>query len=213
MIVRLSGTVYEVHDGFAVIERDGIGYEVLICGYALGELAACKGRQVTLHTMEYYEGSSVGGNYIPRLVGFLHAEDRTFFERFITVKGMGVRKAIKALAAPIGSVAAAIENSDTRYLANLPGIGKRAADQIVAELKGKMSDFAIGAPEAGEPSVSAGQAWPEQVRDALEVMIALGERRADTERWLERAQQLHPGEHGPDEWIRLAYRIKTGSEG
>jgi len=214
MIVRLSGIVFEVHDGYSIIERDGIGYEILICGYALGELAACKGRQVTLHTMEYLEGSSVtGGNLIPRLIGFLHPEDRAFFQRFITVKGMGVRKALKALTVPLASVARAIENGEAKYLAGLPGIGKRAASQIIAELKGKMTDFAAGAPDTGEDGVPAGQGWPEDLRDALEVMIALGERRADAERWLERARQLHPDPHGPDEWVRLAYRVKTGSEG
>ncbi|MHC4442347.1 MAG: Holliday junction branch migration protein RuvA [Planctomycetota bacterium] len=213
MIVRLSGMVAEVHDGYTIIERDGIGYEVLVCGYALGELAACKGRQTMLYTMEYYEGSSAGGNLIPRLIGFLHPEDRIFFERFITVKGMGARKALKALNTPIGRIAAAIEAADSGYLAGLPGIGKRAAEKIIAELKGKMGDFAIGVPQDADTSVPAGHAWPEQLRDALEVMIALGERRADAERWLERAQQLHPGQHGPDEWVRLAYRVKTGSEG
>jgi len=128
-----------------ILERDGIGYEILVPGYAVGELIACKGQSVTLHTMEYYEGSAAGGNLIPRIVGFLHPEDRAFFERFITVKGIGVRKAIKALAEPVARVAADIEQGNAPSLARLPGIGKRAADQIIAELRGKLAEFAIGA--------------------------------------------------------------------
>ena len=135
MIVRMSGIVAEVHEGLAVLERNGLAYEVMVCGYAVGELTACQGREVTLHTLEYYEGSSAGGNLIPRIVGFLHPEDRAFFSRFITVKGMGVRRAIKALAEPIGRVAAAIEEGDELALSRLPGVGKRVASQIIAELK------------------------------------------------------------------------------
>jgi holliday junction DNA helicase RuvA len=210
MIVRMTGIVSEVRDGSTVIDRDGIGYELLLCGYASGELSACLGQQVTLHTMEYYEASGVGGNLTPRLVGFLHAEDRAFFTRFITVKGMGVRKAVKALTLPVATVAAAIESSDTRLLAQLPGIGKRAADQIVAELRGKVAEFAVSEPDRPAP---AADGWSADQRDALEVMIALGERRADAQRWLERAIQLHPDAAGADEWVRLAYRVRSGTEG
>jgi holliday junction DNA helicase RuvA len=209
MIVHLSGAISEVHEGYAVIDRDGLGYEVLVCGNAVGELTASIGQQITLHTMEYFEGSSMGGNMIPRLVGFLRPEDRAFFNRFITVKGMGVRKAVKALMRPMRTVAAAIEAGDARSLAQLPGIGKRAADQIIAELKGKLAEFAAGEalPEAPSPAT---QEWSGEQRDALEVMVALGERRQDAQRWLERALQLQPTTAGVDEWIRVAYRVRSG---
>lgn len=208
MIVRMTGVVSEVRDGYAVIDRDGIGYEVLICGYATAELAACQGQNRTLHMMEYFEGSTASGNLIPRLIGFLHPEDRAFFEKFITVKGIGVRKALKALSQPVAAVALAIESSDARALARLPGIGKRAADQIIAELKGKVTEFAASAVDIEAPPAPV-EGWDPQQRDALEVMVALGERRPDAQRWLARAAQLHPGSHPPDEWIHLAYRVRS----
>ena len=212
MIVRMTGIVSEVHTDHAVIDREGVGYEVLVCGYAVGELTACVGREVTLHTLEYYEGSSMGGNLIPRLVGFLHPQDRTFFEKFITVKGMGVRKAIKALAEPVGRVAVAVEAGDEKALSRLPGIGKRVAAQVIAELKGKLTDFALDAGEKGEAPVEAGEGWGPDMHDALEVLCALGERRPDAQRWIERARQLHPDAKGSDEWVRLAYRIRSTRE-
>ena len=64
MIVRITGTLAELRDESVIIDRNGIAYEVLVCGYARGELAAHQGRQVTLHTMEYYEAGTVGGNRI-----------------------------------------------------------------------------------------------------------------------------------------------------
>jgi Holliday junction DNA helicase RuvA len=212
MIVRLTGIVGEVHPNHAVIERNGIGYEVLVCGYALGELTACLSQEITLHTLEYFEGSAVGGNLIPRLVGFLHPEDRAFFEEFITVKGMGVRKAIKALVEPIGRIAAAIEAGDEKTLGRLPGVGKRVASQIIAELKGKVSTFALTGAEKPETPAEAGEPWTAGMRDALEVLCALGERRPDAQRWLERARQLHPETTGSDEWVRQAYRVRSTSE-
>ncbi len=210
MIARMTGIVADVGVGTMILERDGIGYEILVPGYAVGELIACKGQAVTLHTMEYYEGSAAGGNLIPRIVGFLHPEDRAFFERFITVKGIGVRKAIKALAEPVAKVAADIEQGNAPSLARLPGIGKRAADQIIAELRGKLAEFAIGAASReGVPE----HRWTAEQRDALEVLVALGERRVEAERWLARAAQLHPETRPADEWIAAAYRVKTGAEG
>lgn len=210
MIARLTGILAEVCETHTIVDHDGIGYEVLVCGYAMAELLSRRGERVTFHTLQYFEGSSAGGNMIPRLVGFLHAEDRAFFERFITVKGIGVRKALKALTIPTARMAAAIEAGDAKSLSRLPGIGARAADQIVAELKGKVADFALGAASAdgtGTPTVT----WSEAQKDAIEVMVALGERRVDAERWLERAGQLAPETASADEWVKLAYRVRTGA--
>ena len=208
MIVRLTGTVAEVREDRVVIDRDGIGYEVLVSGNALGGLTEQLGRQTTLHTLQYFESSGSGGNLTPRLIGFCHGEDRAFFEKFITVKNIGTRKALKALVEPVGRIAAAIESSDAKALARLPGLGRRAADQIIAELKGRVADFALGQPDTPEPAATDG--WADTQRDALEVMIALGERRADGQHWLQRAIERHPGDRGADEWLRLAYRVKTG---
>lgn len=206
MIARLTGSLLEVSDTCVVVETQGIGYEVLICGYAVAELVGKRGERLTLHTMQYFEGSTAGGNMVPRLVGFLHAEERSFFERFITVKGIGVRKALKAMVMPMGRIAAAIESGDAKSLSKLPGIGARAADQIVAELRGKLGAFAL----AGVGEVKAEVAWSNAQKDAIEVMVALGERRPDAERWLERAAQLYPDTATADDWVRMAYRIRTG---
>lgn len=213
MIVRMSGRIDEVGESAVVLDRGGVGYQVMVPVYALEELAGTQGQDATLHTLEYLEGSAAGGNMIPRLVGFPRVEDRAFFERFITVKGMGARKALKALKLPVATVAAAIESGDTRLLATLPGIGKRAAEQIIAELKGKVASFVLegSGGELAEEGLSAESLSAEQ-RDALEVIVALGERRADAQRWLERAMQLQPDTRGADEWVRIVYRVRSGAE-
>ncbi len=57
MIVRLSGTLIEVAEESVVLEREGVAREVLVPHFAVGELAACRGQVVTLHTIEFYEGN------------------------------------------------------------------------------------------------------------------------------------------------------------
>ncbi|MFQ5489602.1 MAG: Holliday junction branch migration protein RuvA [Phycisphaerae bacterium] len=207
MLVRITGTVAEVETDAAVLERDGLAREVLIPGYALGELTACRGRRVTLHTLEFLEGNQASGHLTPRLLGFPRAQDREFFRRFVSVKGIGPRKALKALSEPVVRVARWIEQGDRKSLATLPGIGKRAAELIVAELKGKLEAWALGGAEPAPESN-----WTEAQHDAIEIMVAWGDNRADAQRWLARAAQTHPDVDSTDEWVRSAYKIKTGSE-
>lgn len=210
MIVRLRGTLIEVSEGSVVIERDGVAREVLVPQFAVTELAAHRGQVVTLQTTEFFEGNQASGHLVPRMLGFLHPEDRDFFARFVNVKGIGPRKALKALSEPVRRIATWIESGDAKALSRLSGIGSRTAELIVASLRGKMDDLALGGHEAGE---SKGAELPQAQRDALEILVAWGDTRNDAHRWLERAAQLHPDTQSPDEWVRSAYRVKTGVDG
>ena len=198
----------EVDTDAVLIEREGLGREVLISHYALGELTACAGREVTLHTLEFYEGNQASGHLTPRLLGFPRVQDREFFKKFIGVKGIGPRKALKALAEPVVRIASWIEQGDKKALARLPGIGKRAAELIVAELKGKMDAWIVGVPVEG----AAHADWTDAQRDALEILVAWGDSRNEAERWLARAVQAQPDIEAADEWVRAAYKVKTGME-
>lgn len=209
MIVRIRGILTDIADESIVLERDGVGHEILTPAYALAELAAARGSQVTLHTLEYLEGNAAGGNMTPRVVGFLHAEDRAFFRHFLTVKGVGVRKALRALAAPVAQIASNIENADSAALAELPGIGRRMAEQIVAELRGKVTAHAFA--KASPPVATRGAMTSEQ-RDAVEILVAWGDTRHDAERWMARAAQLYNDVISAEGWVKAAYRVKGGGE-
>lgn len=213
MIVRLTGQLIEVREDHVVIERDGLAREVLVPRYALGELAASRGREMTLHTLEYLEGNQASGNLVPRLVGFIRPEDKRFFTRFLSVKGIGIRKGLKALAEPVARIAAWVRDGDSKSLAALPGIGSRAAQMMVAELRGKIDEFITGDVSPAGTPMSIGSGLTREQRLALEVLIAWGDAAAEAERWLQRAAQLHPDITSPDDWVRAAYRIKTGAEG
>jgi len=209
MIVGIRGLLREVTSEAAIVEREGLAYEVHVPGYALSELSAIRGEPIAFHTLEYLEGSAGGGNMTPRMIGFLHAEDRLFFKTFLTVKGMGVRKGLRALAAPVARIASAIESGDAVALAKLPGIGRRMAEQIIAQLKGKVVDHAFADEDV--PAATR-QAFTNDQRDAIEIIVAWGDARHDAQRWVARAAQLHAKLEGPEDLVRAAYRIKGGVE-
>lgn len=206
MIVRIQGKLVDLTEDAAIVDRDGLAYEVMVPAYARSELAADLGDVVSLHTLQYFEGSGAGSNLTPRLVGFLHAEDRAFFRLFISVKNMGIRKALKALSTPAGQIAAAIETGDAAALTKLPGIGKRMAETIVAELKGKARSHAMADIM---PDVSVRPAFSADQQDAVEILVAWGDSRNDAERWVARVAQLKETYAGADEWVTAVYRLKN----
>ena len=207
MIAKISGTLAEVTDGLALVEVGEIGYEVMIPSYAQQLLAGKLGQQISLYTLEYLEGSlATGGNLIPRLIGFLHVEERSFFQRFTSVKGMGMRKSLKALSMPISSIASAIEAKDAKLLQAMPGVGKRMADQIIAGLAGKLDEFALAAAaERGQ-----GGDWAQPHTEALEILLQLGERRSDAQELIERIRQVDPDMDKPEQIVQAVYRLKAG---
>ncbi|MCY2926238.1 MAG: helix-hairpin-helix domain-containing protein [Planctomycetota bacterium] len=150
----------------------GLWYEVLVPACDVERIGRRVGQDVVLHTIHYLEGDPAHGHVTPRLVGFLSESDRDFFRVFTTVKGIGARKALRALAKPVAEVAAAINAKDGRFLMALPEIGKRTAETIIAELHGKVDDFA-GA--SGEAAAAAQMSEPAQ--EAVAVLVQLGERR------------------------------------
>jgi Holliday junction DNA helicase RuvA len=214
MIAKVAGILAEVGEDRVLVDRDGLGYEVLVPAYLAMQMQDRVGQPVTLYTMDYLEGSATSGNLVPRLAGFASVAEKAAFQQLLGVKGFGVRKALKALAVPIGQVAAAIEQGDTISLSRLPGIGKRSAEQIVATLRGKLTAIALEDKILGKMAgVAAGQtqaALNQAQRDALQVMIAWGDRHSDAEHLLRRAAEVYKELKSPEEWVRAAYKIKAG---
>ena len=208
MIVRYSGELTELNDESVVIQREGIAREVLVTAYGVTELAPRRGQQVTLHTMELIEGNPQSGNLTPIMIGFASREEKLFFRKFISVKGIGVRKALRALSVPVRRMAGWIQEGDTKALATLKGIGARAAQQIVVDLKGKVADLAIPSDGEDEQKVST---LTDAQHDALIVLTEWGDSRADAERYLTLAAKANPKIDTADEWVRAAYRIRGGA--
>ena len=206
MIARIVGRLEEVASDRVLVETpSGLWYEVLVPHSDLDKLTRLLGRPVTLHTIHYVEGDPTRGSLTPRLVGFLAEQDRQFFRVFTTVKGVGVRKALRALVRPAGEVATAIQNKDVKLLKALPEIGPKMAERICAELHDKVADFSAGvqAAEVAEMSAAA--------QEAILVLVQLGERRADAAALVQRVMDVAPETISPEEIIQKVYRLKAGA--
>jgi holliday junction DNA helicase RuvA len=208
MISALTGELRRVDEDRVHLRVGPVVVEMLIPASDVPLLQAGVGQEMTFHTMLYLEGDASGGNIEPRLVAFLRPEDKRFFEKFITVKGIGPKKALKALALPTGDVAHAIESKDTRFLVGLPQIGKRMAELIVAELAGKVGEFVSITPGGGKAAVGLG-ARSAVEEDAISTLMALGERRADAEHLLERARQNNGNLNTTEALVKEMLRMRT----
>jgi len=207
MIARLEGKLVKLDTESALVQVGAVAYEVMLPGYCISALSGSIGSDVALCTMEYYEGSLGGGNLIPRIVGFLSNGEREFFTKFTSVKGIGIRKALRSLSMPIANVASAIEAGDDKMLMALDGIGKRTAQQIIAELKGKLGGFAVGVEQA-----AAKAAFKAFQAEALEILIAWGEKRNEAIELIGLACRKHPDVKSAEELVPLVYRLKQGIE-
>jgi len=208
MIASIEGKLVRLDGDSALVQVGAIGYEVMLPGYCVSALSDRIDSEIVLCTMEYYEGAPGGGNLIPRMVGFLSAAERDFFSRFTSVKGIGIRKGLRSLSVPIADIAGAIESGDDKMLTALPGVGKRMAQQIIAELKGKVHSFAIG-DESARPAALAFRAFQ---AEALEVLIAWGEKRSEAIELIELACKRHPDIRSAEALVPLVYRLKQGIE-
>jgi holliday junction DNA helicase RuvA len=187
MICAIEGELTQMRDGVAQIRvPGGLVYEVHIPVYAQGRLEGEVGKAVSLCTRHYLESQAQGAVLVPRLVGFRSADERAFFELLTTVKGLGSKRAMRALAEPPFEVASAIARRDHRALQKLPEIGKRLAETIIVDLADKVSRFALVVE--GEVSVKPSRAGVSSAAsEAVAALVALGHTAAEAERAVDRA--------------------------
>src|SRR4030042_49602 len=188
MIASIEGKLVRLDSDTALVRIGQICYEILLPGYLASLLSGRSGQDITLCTMEYYEGSMGGGNLVPQMLGFLTPGEKEFFRRYTSVSGIGIKKGLKSLALPIETIASAVENGDEKTLIALPGIGKRLAQHIIAELKGKLADFAIGE----SAKIAQESAFKDYQLEALEILIAWGEKRIEATELIQLACRKHP---------------------
>ncbi len=210
MIAALTGKLIRAADGHVQVECGPLVYELLVPAVDAPDLAAAVETTLTFHTIFYLAGDPARGGLEPTLIGFLRPDDKRFFELFTTVKGIGPKKALRALAVSVGEIASAIEGKDTRFLVGLPEVGKRTAEQIVAELAGKTRSFAAAhlVDAKGQPKPAARR--DAAADDAVAALVSLGERRADAEVLLERVRLAHPEMKATDALLREMLQLRKG---
>lgn len=176
MITSIEGVLAAATPLRAVVEIGGFGYEVNIPVTTAEKLPAT-GEKVKLHTLVVYREDA------QTLYGFASATERDFFRLMIEqVSGVGPKVALTIMSKlSLPALQGAIGAGDVATLAKCPGIGKKTAERLVVELKGKVASLA---PHAS--SVSTGQASaaletsPHQ--DAILALTALGYKPADADK-------------------------------
>ena len=170
-----------------LVRVNSLCYEIFVpSGIAARLRQAPEGERtnpVTLYTIYYIDGGMGGGHLTPKLVGFLDPLDREFFETFTTVPGVGFMKALKCLVRPLNEIALAIERGDVAFLEELPHVGKKTAERIVTELRGKMTKFALARTE--EPLSIEKESAGELKSEALQVLLQLEYTRSEAQRVVE----------------------------
>ena len=131
MISRISGTVVELNEKYAVIDTGGLGYKVSCSSDTLARLR--EGHAASLHTYLAVREDALD------LYGFSTGSDRAFFELLLSISGIGPKSALGILSmTTVESLTQAIGTGDTSYLTKVSGIGRKTAEKIVLELRDKL---------------------------------------------------------------------------
>ena len=159
MISTLTGNVRSISTDRVIIEVGGVGLSVLVNSQT--SLSLTLGTQTTLYTSLVVREDSL------TLFGFLMEETRKLFELVQTVSGIGPKVALSIMGAlSAEDLARAISQEDTSIIERVPGIGKKGAQRMILELKGKIAELSTGQSYQGHQPP-----WREQLTSAL---VSLG---------------------------------------
>jgi Holliday junction DNA helicase RuvA len=168
MIAQLTGTTRSINTDRIILEVSGVGYLIHITPSTAATLTL--GSSLTIHTSMVVREDSM------TLYGFIDASARETFELVQTVSGIGPRVALSILAhLTPDQLADAIESESISILSGVPGIGKKGAQRILLELKGKLSRTGI----PGTTITSSQPIWREQLSGAL-ISLGYSAREADS---------------------------------
>ena len=188
MIGRLNGTLADKNPPQVLVDCHGVGYEVDVPMSTFYNLPGV-GEKVTLLThFVVREDAQV-------LFGFGSAAEREAFRQLIRISGVGPRTALSVLSGmSVADIALAVTAQDATRLIKVPGIGKKTAERLLLELKGK-----IGADLGATPG--AGPATDAQA-DILQALVALGY----SDKEAQAALKPLPKDVGVSEGIKLALK-------
>ncbi|MFC1644427.1 Holliday junction branch migration protein RuvA [Patescibacteria group bacterium] len=136
MIAKLSGKIDYMKDGYAVIDVNGVGYQVNITDFTFGKIAGT--RDVSVFVYTHVREDTLA------LYGFLELAEKEMFELLISISGIGPKAGLSILSiAEPKTIKAAIVNEDSSILTQVSGVGKKTAERVILELQNKVKDLDI----------------------------------------------------------------------
>ena len=187
MIGRLTGVLAEKSPPQVLIDVNGVGYEVDVPMSSFYNLPALGERTTLLTHFVVREDAQ-------QLFGFLTAAERGTFRQLIKISGVGPRMALGVLSGlSVAELTQAVAQQQAARLVKVPGIGKKTAERLLLELKGKL------APDLGLPGAVI---TTDAQSDIVQALIALGY----SERDAAAALKLLPADVGVSDGIKLAMK-------
>ncbi len=203
MIRYIEGKLFKKEEDRVVVLANGVGYEILLPAIVRQTFTSKRSGEdgEVVKIFIYYHQTERQPK--PLLIGFNFEPEKEFFEKFITVEGIGPPTAAKALIMPIPRIAKAIEERDAKTVERLKGIGKRTADKIIATLQGKVGKFAL----MREEEIPAEAEVVDFIKQVEEVLVKdLGHKLSEAQRLVKEAMQRNPGISTPEELFEEVYR-------
>ncbi|MEK8030727.1 Holliday junction branch migration protein RuvA [Ideonella sp. DXS29W] len=187
MIGRLSGLLAEKSPPLVMVDVNGVGYEVDVPMSTFFNLPGLGERVSLLTHLVVREDAHL-------LYGFLTVAERSTFRELIKISGVGPRTALAILSGlSVAELSAAISRQEGGRLQKVPGIGKKTAERLLLELKGKLG------PDLGAPTA---QVATDAQADIVQALMALGYNEKDASAALKKL----PADVGVSEGIKLALK-------
>ncbi|HEY2039303.1 MAG TPA: Holliday junction branch migration protein RuvA [Edaphobacter sp.] len=190
MIAHLHGRLLSKSPNQAIVDCNGVGYDVNISVSTFSELPV-EGAEARLFIHTHVREDQIA------LFGFADTQEKRLFERLLTISGIGPKLAITVLSGISSErLVAAIRGGDHATLTKIPGIGKKTAERVVLELKDKLEDMAV--PTA---SAKTGPHHGPAADDALSALINLGYPRPVAQKAIEAAIEKNSSTAGDFETL------------
>ncbi|MDP6343533.1 MAG: Holliday junction branch migration protein RuvA [Alphaproteobacteria bacterium] len=200
MIAKLSGLLDGVGEGACVVDVGGVGYLVYCSGRTLAAMPTV-GEAVGLLIETHVREDHI------HLYGFAEAAERDWFKLLLGVQGVGARVALGILSTLTpGELVQAVVAQDKTMLTRAPSIGPKLGGRIVAELKDKVSNLALGPGATAGATAPPGAAIGGLPVDAISALVNLGYRQGEAHQAVHSAVAELGGEAGLQDVIRNSLR-------
>nr|WP_245249686.1 Holliday junction branch migration protein RuvA [Vagococcus allomyrinae] len=162
----IRGKITHISPYYIVVEAAGIGYQVAVANPFRHSVDF--GKEVLIYVYQAVREDSL------TLYGFAGLEEKQLFIKLISVSGIGPKSALAIMAGDDhGGLVNAVESEDFKYLTKFPGVGKKTAQQMILDLKGKLGDLAMS-ELAVKAMANESQSQNTVLEEALEALVALG---------------------------------------
>lgn len=174
MIVQLTGTLVEVMPTYAVLDVQGVGYELGISHNTAASLPQVGSAGVTILTRLVVSESAMS------LYGFSSREERTLFDRLVAISGIGPKLALSVLSTFTPSALATIvATQDVTRMAQVPGVGRRKAQRLLVDLDGVFQKDAelrslVGLSLPADAEVAAMPSADSPQAEAMAALLSMG---------------------------------------